>query len=153
MADRKQGAGWSSGSSAAGHKAHWFIWFNCFIASRSLDLNATDIFWQIVNDLLRALKLGRTTSTPETLVWKITVKCAEMGLWTDAENGLEYGWVDCIFMALLLIEWTCWVLIADSWLEWFDCLIRTCSSCQNIPDLKHFFLKRPLTLNCFLLIS
>jgi len=23
MADRKQGAGWSSGSSAAGHKAHW----------------------------------------------------------------------------------------------------------------------------------
>jgi len=23
MADRKQGAGWSSGSSAAGHKANW----------------------------------------------------------------------------------------------------------------------------------
>jgi len=27
MADRKQGAGWSSGSSAAGHKAHW-VWIN-----------------------------------------------------------------------------------------------------------------------------
>jgi len=36
MADRKQGAGWSSGSSEAVHKAHWhkeeigkMLWGNC----------------------------------------------------------------------------------------------------------------------------
>jgi len=39
MADRKQGAGWSSGSSAAGHKAHWYGCTDCLRDSRCHSLS------------------------------------------------------------------------------------------------------------------
>jgi len=42
MADRKQGAGWSSGSSAAGHKAHWVV----------CDIEVNDYFYIFDHELM-----------------------------------------------------------------------------------------------------
>jgi len=53
MADRKQGAGWSSGSSAAGHKAHWAFKCHglpehCFWPCPSLYGHHVPILWWLL---------------------------------------------------------------------------------------------------------